>query len=197
MTCRVDRGVRLRAVAIVMTSALVVLGAGAGASSALTLRAMPEHASLVRPAGIASNPAAWAGMSWGQSRGSVTLDGSPGVPIANPKTRTLYVPIQCGDPSTNDSCNATADNFVAVISAAKCRPGSGAGCTVVARATVGSGPLAATVDERTDTIYTANGSGTVSVIDGARCNAEVTSGCDTPVATIQVGDSRSPRPSTR
>ena len=187
MTCRVDRGVRPRAVAIVMTSALVVLGAHAGASSALTLRAMPEHASLVRPAGIASDPAAWAGMSWGQGRGSVTLDGSPGVPIANPKTRTLYVPIQCGDPSSNDSCNATADNFVDVISAAKCRPGSGAGCTVVARAMVGSGPLAATVDDRTDTIYTANGSGTVSVIDGARCNAEVTSGCDTPVATIQVG----------
>ncbi len=193
MRCRVDRKMRRRLLAIVLTSTVVVLGAGAGASSAVTLHAAAARAAGLRAGagdgagGNASIPATWAGMSWGASRGSVTLDGSPGVPIANPKTQTLYVPIQCGDPSTNDSCNATADNFVDIINAATCRPGSGSGCTVVARATVGSGPIAATVDAGTDTIYTANGSGTVSVIDGARCNATVTSGCEKPVATIQVG----------
>ena len=44
--------------------------------------------------------------------------------------------------------------------------------------TVGNAPDALTVDPATDTIYVANSSGdTVSVIDGATCNAEVTSGC--------------------
>ena len=184
MRCRVDRGMRPRAVAMALTSALVVLGAGAGASSALTVRATVARApglrgARVRPARSASSPVAWAGMNWGASRGSVTLDGSPGVPIVNPKTQTLYVPIQCGDPSTNDSCSATADNVVDVVSAAKCRPGSISGCAVIARATVGSSPLAGTIDERTDTIYTANATGTVSVINGGTCNAHTTSGCGT------------------
>ena len=188
MRCRVDRGMRPRAVAMALTSALVVLGAGAGASSALTVRATAARAVGVRNARLgAAGGAAWAGMNWGASRGSVTVDGSPGVPIVNPKTQTLYVPIQCGDPSTNDSCSATADNVVDVVSAAKCRPGSISGCAVIARATVGSSPLAGAIDERTDTIYTANATGTVSVINGGTCNAHVTSACGTPVATIPVG----------
>ena len=44
------------------------------------------------------------------------------------------------------------------------------------------------MDERTDTVYVTNGNdGTVSVLNGARCNARVTRGCGTPVATIKVG----------
>ena len=58
----------------------------------------------------------------------------------------------------------------------------------MATARVGSGPLAATVDERTDTVYVMNGNdGTVSVLNGARCNARVTRGCGEPLATIKVG----------
>lgn len=192
MKSRIDRGMRPWLLAIASTSILVVLGAGPSASSALTFRGVATHAAGLRAAGPRAREgvarmATWTGMSWGQSRGSVTLDGSPGVPIANPKTRTLYVPIQCGDPSSNDSCDATADDVIDVINAAKCRPGSDTGCSVVARATVGSEPIAATVDPSTDTIYTANATGTVSVVNGARCNAKVTDGCDKPVATIQVG----------
>ena len=162
MKSRIDRGMRPWVLAIVSTSILVVLGAGPSASSALTFRGVATHAAGLRAAGPRAREgvarmATWTGMSWGQSRGSVTLDGSPGVPIANPKTRTLYVPIQCGDPSSNDSCNATADNFVDVINAAKCRPGSGAGCT---RGRQGHGRLRSRSRPRsttsTDTIYTAN-----------------------------------------
>ena len=44
------------------------------------------------------------------------------------------------------------------------------------------------MDERTDTVYVVNGTGnTVSVLNGARCNARVTRGCGKPVATIKVG----------
>ena len=59
---------------------------------------------------------------------------------------------------------------------------------MVATASVGSGPLAAAIDEATDTIYVLNGNdGTVSVVDGARCNAWVIQGCGRPLATIRVG----------
>ena len=55
-------------------------------------------------------------------------------------------------------------------------------------APVGSSPLAAAVDELTNTVYVTNGNdGTVSVLNGARCNARVTQGCGKPVATIKVG----------
>ena len=53
---------------------------------------------------------------------------------------------------------------------------------------VGSGPDGVAVDQQTDTIDVANsGDNTVSVIDGASCNATDTSDC-TPTAPVTVGD---------
>jgi len=117
--------------------------------------------------------------------GSVVLDGSPGQPVASPDTGTVYVPIQC----TTSFCNPnTQGHVVDVINAARCNAKVTAGCQVVARARVGTGPLAAVTDSRTGTVYVVNGtSNTVSVINGARCNAQVTAGCGRPVATINVG----------
>jgi DNA-binding beta-propeller fold protein YncE len=117
--------------------------------------------------------------------GSVVLGGSPGTPAANPLTGTVYVPIQC----TTSFCSPnTPGHVVDVINAASCNANTGSGCRVVATARVGSAPLAADVDEQTDTVYVTNGNdGTVSVLNGAQCNATVTQGCGTPVATIKVG----------
>jgi DNA-binding beta-propeller fold protein YncE len=116
---------------------------------------------------------------------SVVLGGSPGTPAANPGTGTLYVPIQC----TNSFCRSnTSAHVVDVINTATCNAKVRWGCQVVAQATVGSSPLAAAVDERTNTVYVTNGNdGTVSVLDGAQCNARVTRGCGKPLATIKVG----------
>ena len=114
--------------------------------------------------------------------GSVVLDGSPGVPLANPKTNTIYVPIQC----TTSSCT-TSEHVMDIINAATCNVQVVWGCRVVARAAAGKFPLAAALDERTDTVYVADGAGTISVVNGARCNAKVTSGCAKPVATIKTG----------
>ena len=121
----------------------------------------------------------------GDDGASVVLDGSPGAPVANPATGTVYVPIQC----TTDFCNPnTPGHVVDVINAARCNAKAAAGCTVVSRARVGSSPLAAVMDPRTGTVYVVNGtSNTVSVINGARCNAQVTAGCGRPAATIKVG----------
>ena len=47
--------------------------------------------------------------------------------------------------------------------------------------------LAAALDERTDTVYVADGSGKITVVDGARCNARVSSGCAKPLAAITTG----------
>jgi hypothetical protein len=117
--------------------------------------------------------------------GSVLLGGSPGTPAANPGTGTLYVPIQC----TNSFCSRNASaHVVDVINTVTCNARVRWGCQVVAQATVGGSPLAAAVDERTDTVYVTNGNdGTVSVLNGAQCNARVTRGCGKPLATIRVG----------
>ncbi len=130
-------------------------------------------------------PGVGSGASAGQAGGSVVLDGSPGAPAANPRTGTVYVPIQC----RADFCaSGPPGHVVDVINTATCNVKVRASCRVVARARVGSGPLAAAVDEQTDTVYVANGnSNTVSVLNGARCNARVTRGCARPVATIKVG----------
>jgi DNA-binding beta-propeller fold protein YncE len=116
-----------------------------------------------------------------------TLDGSPGFPpVANPQTQTLYVPIQCQNPNTNDTCNATAAHVMDVINSATCAADASFGCRIVARAVAGDEPIGAVIDHRTDTIYVgdAGGNGAITVIDGARCNASLTSGCNRPVATI-------------
>jgi DNA-binding beta-propeller fold protein YncE len=114
--------------------------------------------------------------------GSVVLGGSPGVPLANPKTSTVYVPIQC----TTSSC-ITPEHVMDVISAATCNTKVISGCRVIAWAAAGTAPLAAALDPRTDTIYVADGAGTVTVVNGARCNATVASGCAKPLATIKTG----------
>ena len=52
----------------------------------------------------------------------------------------------------------------------------------------GERPVGLTFDDATRTVYVANvASNTVSVVDGARCNADRASGCDAPVATLPTG----------
>ena len=116
--------------------------------------------------------------------GSVVLDGSPGVPLANPKTNTIYVPIPC----TTSSCT-TPEHVMDIINAATCNVQVVSGCRVTARAAAGKFPLAAALDERTDTVYVADGAGTISVVNGARCNAKVTSGCAKPLVQRRVSPS--------
>ena len=119
----------------------------------------------------------------GPRRGFVVLGGSPGAAAANPKTNTLYLPIQC----TTSSCT-TPGNVVDLINAATCNSKVISDCRVLATANVGNSPLAAAIDSGTDTIYVVNGaSNTVSVLNGAQCNAQVTTGCSRAVATVTVG----------
>jgi DNA-binding beta-propeller fold protein YncE len=166
-------------------AACLVLAGTAAAPASVSPRAAQVarfdgagHAVLARPGNVArAGP--------GALGGSVVLGGSPGAPAANPKTDTLYVPVQC---ATSFCASGSPGHVVDVINTATCNVKVRSQCRVVATAGVGSGPLAAAVDERTDTVYVMNGNDdTVSVLDGARCNARVTRGCGRPVATIKVG----------
>jgi DNA-binding beta-propeller fold protein YncE len=117
-------------------------------------------------------------------RGSIELGGSPGTPAVNPRTGTLYVPVQC---PTSYCSTSSLSHVMDVINTATCNAAVMSDCRVVARARVGTNPTAATVDQKTDTVYVTNATGTVTVVDGARCNATVTSGCGAALATIHVG----------
>jgi DNA-binding beta-propeller fold protein YncE len=94
-------------------------------------------------------------------------------------TDTIYA-VNTGDGS---------GNTVSVIDGATCNGHSGSGCSTAPRTiTVGSGAFWDAVDQETDTVYVANiNDSTVSVINGARCNATNTSGCATLPPTAQVG----------
>jgi YVTN family beta-propeller protein len=113
---------------------------------------------------------------------ATAVGGAPQPVAVNQATHTIYV------------ANAN-DNTVSVISAAACNPAHLSGCTRAwPTITVGGGPLfGVAVDQATNTVYvTNNGSNTmgntVSVINGATCNAEFTSGCGQTPATITVGN---------
>jgi DNA-binding beta-propeller fold protein YncE len=78
---------------------------------------------------------------------------------------------------------------VSVINGATCNGTHSSGCDQAPRTiTVGSGAFWAAVDQASDTVYIANNNdGTVSVINGARCNASVTSGCGSTPPTVTTG----------
>ena len=91
-----------------------------------------------------------------------------------------------------------------MINGATCNGTDGSGCgQAPPTIKVGSGAFWAAVDQATDTVYVANNNdGTVSVINGARCNAQVTSGCGSTPPTVTTGAKppvrrRSTRPPAR
>jgi DNA-binding beta-propeller fold protein YncE len=164
----------------------LVLTAGVAAPGALPLAGIRIHQGWSFP--TAGGPRVKAG------RGYVALDGSPGFPpVADPSTDTVYVPIQCQDPTTVGSCNQTASRVLDLIDSQACNAGRTADCHVVATAAAGIEPITATFDPGTDTVYVADalgggaGGGAVTVVDGATCNVLVTSGCARSVATVKLG----------
>jgi DNA-binding beta-propeller fold protein YncE len=107
---------------------------------------------------------------------AVNVGETPGGIAVDTRTNTVYV---TGESSSDVSvidgstCNAT------VRSGCRRRP---------VRARAGAGARGIAVDEATNTVYVANtAADTVSVIDGATCNARVHSGCSRRAAVADVG----------
>src|SRR6185295_15278770 len=112
-----------------------------------------------------------------RAAGRIPVGASPQLVALNRATHTLYV--------TNS--NAAS---VSVVSTGACNAHRGSGCdrAAVATVAVGVGPLGGARVERTDTIYVVSAdAGTVSVIDGANCNARRTAGCARTPALVAVG----------
>jgi YVTN family beta-propeller protein len=107
----------------------------------------------------------------------IPVGDAPHASALNPLTHTLYV-------------NNRNDNTLSVIDTATCNATVTSGCGHVPPTTaVGGTPQQEAVDEATDTIYVANGDdGTVSVVNGAVCNAGDTSGCGQTWPTVTVGN---------
>lgn len=110
------------------------------------------------------------------------------------KTNTIYA--TSGDPTGSP----TFGDSVYMIDGVTCDATHRTGCAKTPAAiTLGSNPVVGdanpygiTVDQATDTIYTANlwdgeGAGTISVINGATCNAQTTSGCNQTPTTAPAG----------
>ena len=107
---------------------------------------------------------------------TVTVGAGPDALAVDEATNTVYV--------ANGSTNT-----VSVIDGAECDAEVVSGCSAAPETiTVGNHPHGVAIDQSIDSIYVSNGfDGTVSVINGAICNAEVTSGCDQTPSTIAAG----------
>jgi DNA-binding beta-propeller fold protein YncE len=95
-------------------------------------------------------------------------------------TNTVYV--------ADGGQNGNGDT-VSVISGSTCNASTGRGCARKPHMiTVGSNAFWVTVDQATHTVYVANNNdGTVSIINGAGCNAAVTFGCGRKPRAVSTG----------
>ncbi len=121
--------------------------------------------------------------------GSAPVGRGPSELAVNPRTHTIYVT----NGNAVDGPNAGGDT-VSVVDTRRCHSGDVSRChgpwptIVVGNRTPDDLPSGVAVDVATDTVYVANvGANTVSVFDGATCNAVVTSGCGQVPAEVPVG----------
>ena len=116
--------------------------------------------------------------------GSAPVGNLPAAVAINPATQTIYVANGFGSNGPSEG-----GNTVSVIDARHCNAQDVSRCkgpwpTI----TVGNLPSGIAIDERTDTVYVSNfGDDTVSVFNGATCNAMDYSGCGQTPATVPVG----------
>jgi DNA-binding beta-propeller fold protein YncE len=119
-------------------------------------------------------------------RGSAPVGTGPSTLAINPATDTIYVANGYNDNGTE---LPSPGNTVSVINTRDCQAQDVSRCrgpwpTI----TVGNMPSGIAIDKRTDTVYVSNvQDNTVSVFNGATCNAENTSGCGQTPATVPVG----------
>jgi DNA-binding beta-propeller fold protein YncE len=192
---------RIRNLSLVLLTGLVTLATSAGSAGASTIKPVGRSGSA-RYVQDTRLRASWDASSRPQQRsfsefsgplgfgfgsslvGSAPVGNSPSTLAVNASTHTIYV----ANGFNTNGPNANG-NTVSVIDARDCQARYVARCkgpwpTI----TVGNEPSTIAIDQKTDTVYVANNTdNTVSVFNGATCNAEVASGCDQTPATVPVG----------
>ena len=108
---------------------------------------------------------------------TIPVGSAPSGVAVDTATHTVYVANQ-------------GDNTVSVLDASRCSASEATGCaSPSATVHVGDGPTGVAIDQATDSVYVANNGGdTVSVIDGATCNAAHQTGCAGHASTLTVGN---------
>ena len=119
----------------------------------------------------------------GQIPTTVAVGNGPFRLALNDVTGTIYVANGGGD------ANHVPDNTVSVINAATCNANVRSGCAKTPPVFhVGNGPFGIAVNDRTNTVYVANsGDDTLSVMNGATCDAQTTAGCGHAPAVVAAG----------
>jgi DNA-binding beta-propeller fold protein YncE len=126
----------------------------------------------------------------GQPPHTVTVGFGASALAVNTRTDTIYVA------NSDQPDNPLAGNTVSVIDGTTCNAANATGCARPPYTiTVGppdTTPGGVTIDQATDTIYVADlqngeGPGTVSMINGAACNATSSAGCGQTPPTVTVG----------
>jgi DNA-binding beta-propeller fold protein YncE len=185
----------LAAVLVALAAVLVVLAPVAGATPRQLAHgrgrpSVPGLAFAPHRAGIAplafSNP-----FGFGSALvGSAPAGKFPAAVAFDPATHTIYVADGFGY-----SGPLAPGDTVSVIDSRHCNARDVSSCPgpwptiTVGSGTPGDEPSGVAVDVASDTVYVSNlGAGTVSVINGATCNAMVRSGCGQTAMSVPVGD---------
>ncbi len=159
-------------------------------------------AAFARPSTLSASGAVQAGAAAGSSLGafsdpilfrsalvgSAPVGNGPGFMAVDPATHTLYV--------TNGfqaDGNPDGGNTVSVIDTRHCNAQDVSRCkgpwpTLTVGSDPNADPSGVAIDKRTDTVYVSNASdNTVSVFNGATCNAETSAGCGQTPAMVPAG----------
>jgi len=172
---------------LLAVSAPAAVSAAAGASPVPVRLASSHHHGPGKPGWPPGYqwPGPWGPGSLGTATvGAAPVGTGPSEMAFDPATHTVYV-----TNGNNDNGPNAGGDTVSVIDTRHCRAQDLSLChgpwpTI----TVGSLPSSIAVDEATGTVYVTNwGDGTVSVFNGATCNAINTSGCGQQPATVPVG----------
>jgi DNA-binding beta-propeller fold protein YncE len=145
--------------------------------------ALPVHHAVVAPAATAR-----AGFGSALA-GTAPAGNGPSLLAADPATHTVYV----ANGENNNGPSAGGDT-VSVIDTRHCKALNVSRCKgpwptiTVGNGTPGDLPSGIAIDQKTDTVYVTNvGDDTVSVFNGATCNAIRRSGCGQRPAEVPVG----------
>ena len=192
---------RIRNLSLVLLTSLVALALAAGSAGATNIKPggesgwaryvqdtrlradwiasrRPEHRSFSEFSGPL-------GFGFGSALvGSAPVGNGPSTLAVNAATHTIYVANGFNTSGTNAN-----GNTVSVVDSRRCQAQDVSRCrgpwpTI----TVGNEPSTIAIDLKTDTVYVTNNTdNTVSVFDGATCNALDTGGCGQKPATVPVG----------